>query len=484
MHEDRSVSLSKRVEDLRFLTGTSNYVDDTKPKNVAYLGIVRSPYAHALIKRIDFSKARSNPYFIAGLVGRDLVGRVDPLFETPGQRLTNRYQLAVGKVRYSGEPVAAFIAKEKYAVEDLMEEFDIEYEELPVVSFIEESRKNSTLVYEEWDDNVALRSEAKRGDVEGSIAKAAHAIKTTVAIKRQAGIPIEPRSLIVSYDKISDIFEVYGSVQSVHKFRGYLAKELRVPAGKIHFTVRDVGGSFGTKGAQSYPEFLLAALFARDTGLTIKWTSTRTEDLLETASDRDQYFEIELGCDENGRLLALRANVTGDVGAMGTFNIMMPHTIMLLPGAYKIPNVHIIGTCYVTNKVPAGPVRGAGRPDAIFFIENAMDVMAKKLNLDPLEFRRRNVILPNDFPYDNGAGCVYDSGNFPLLLDTLSKATSYTELVGDRKGQKGTQSLRRTGAEKSLRGIGVSMLLEDTGAQLTESEKIVASEDGELTVIT
>src|SRR5487761_735046 len=168
MHEDRSVSLSKRVEDLRFLTGTSNYVDDTKPKNVAYLGIVRSPYAHALIKRIDFSKARSNPYFIAGLVGRDLVGRVDPLFETPGQRLTNRYQLAVGKARYSGEPVAAFIAKEKYAVEDLMEEFDIEYEELPVVSF-----------------------------VEGSIANAAHTIKTTVAIKRQAGIPIEPRSLIV-----------------------------------------------------------------------------------------------------------------------------------------------------------------------------------------------------------------------------------------------------------------------------------------------
>ncbi len=479
MHEDASVSLSKRVEDPRFLTGTSNYVDDIEPENVAYLGIVRSPYAHALIKRIDFSKAEKNPCFIAALTGSDLVGKVDPLFETPGQRLTNRYQLAVGKARYYGEPVAAFISKEKYAVEDIMEEFDIEYEELPVVSSIEDSKKNSTLVYEEWGDNVALRSEAKRGDAKGSIAKAAHAIKTTVVIKRQAGIPIEPRSLIVSYDKISDIYEVYGSVQSVHKIRSYLAKELRVPAAKIHFKVRDVGGGFGTKGAQSYPEFLLSALFARDSGLTIKWTSTRTEDLLETASDRDQSCEIELGCDENGRLLALLANVTGNVGVMGTFNIMMPHTIMLLPGAYKIPNVHITGTCYVTNKAPAGPVRGAGRPDAIFFIENAMDAMARKLNLDPLEFRRRNVILPHDFPYDNGAGCIYDSGNFPLLLDTLSKVTSYSELVGDRKG---TQSIPGT-RDKSLRGIGVSMLVEDTGAQLTESEKIIATQDGKLTVI-
>ncbi|MHB8567502.1 MAG: xanthine dehydrogenase family protein molybdopterin-binding subunit [Nitrososphaerales archaeon] len=269
-------------------------------------------------------------------------------------------------------------------------------------------------------------------------------------------------------------------MQSVHKFRSYLAKELRVPQEKIRFTVKDVGGGFGTKGAQSYPETALAALFARKTGLTIKWTSTRTEDLLESSPDRDQYCDIELACDKDRKIVALRANIESDIGVMGTFNISLPHTIMLLPGAYEIPSVKIKGTCYVTNKVPIAPVRGAGRPEACFFIESAIDVMAQKLAIDPLDFRRRNVVQPYNFPHDNGAGVTYDSGNYPLLLDTLAKAASYKE--GPRKFARSVNPALEYKSSKELSGRGVCLVIEDTGAQLFENANLLATKNGKVLI--
>ena len=465
------------MEDRRFLTGSANYVDDSKPANVAYMGILRSPYAHAKIKRIDFTKLSNDPNLIATLSGKDVSENLDPIFETPGQRRTGRHQLAVDIVRFVGEGVAAVLSKTMYSIEDLLEMIEVEYEPLPVVSSIEDSKSGKQLVYPNWGDNVALVQNVERGDADSAIASAAFVSKTRVGVRRQAGVPMEPRSLVASYDPEQQKYTFYASVQSVQKFRAYLSKELRVPPESVRFFVKDVGGGFGTKGAQSYPEFALAALLARKTGLSIKWTSNRTEDLLETSPDRDQYCEIELACDENAKLVALRAKIESDVGVLGTFNISLPHTIMLLPGAYDIPNIKISGTCYVTNKVPTAPVRGAGRPEACFFIESAIDSMAREAKMDPLEFRMRNVV--RKFPHDNGAGVTYDSGNYPLLLETLSRAANY------RQGRAQSSIARfDTSGRSTIKGVGISLVIEDTGAQMFETASVLATSSGRVVVST
>lgn len=470
-------STQLRVEDKRLLSGRGSYVDDAHPEQLAYLGILRSPYAHARIKRIDISKIASNKDLIATLTGNQVAEELDCIFETPGQKHTGRTHLAVEEVKFVGEGVVAILARSRDTIEDLLDEITVDYEPLPVVSSIEDAKSATFRVYSDWKDNIALSKTVETGDADNAIASATYVIKTSVGIRRQAGVPIEPRSVIVSYDDVAKKYQFYASVQSAHKFRNYLAKELKVPVESIRFIVKDVGGGFGTKGAQSYPEFALAGLFARKTGFAVKWVSTRMEELLESSPDRDQYCEIELACDASAKLIALRANIESDVGVLGTFNISLPHTISLLPGAYRIPNVKIRGTCYATNKVPTGPVRGAGRPDSGFFIEFAIDSMARKIGLDPIEFRKRNVVMTGDFPYDNGAGMTYDSGNYLLMLETLERDSSYD-------GKKNDRVIEQYDRAKKLKGTGVSLIVEDTGAQMYENATLLVSKSGNVVIAT
>ncbi|MGI0086182.1 MAG: xanthine dehydrogenase family protein molybdopterin-binding subunit, partial [Nitrososphaerales archaeon] len=343
-----------------------------------------------------------------------------------------------------------------------------------------ESKRDKTLLYEDWDSNIAFTQEAKRGDAEHEIASASHVVKTRVGIARQSGTPIEPRAVLVSYDEVNDVYDIYATVQSAQRLQGYLASELQLPKGKFHVRVMDVGGGFGTKGAQSYPEYALACIFSKDAGVSVKWTSTRTEDLLETASGRDEYCNIVLACDHNGKILALKADLESDAGVSGTLSIMAGISLKLIPGSYRIPNLDLKATAYVTNKGPLGPVRGAGRPEACFFIERAVDLMARKISIDPIEFRRRNAILPGEFPYDNGAGFTYDGGNFPLLLDMLVKSSDYSDLIESRSSAYG--KFRQ--GEASVTGIGVCLEVEDTGAQLNETARIVFEKSGSVKVFT
>ena len=473
--------LRGRVEDLRLITGAGRYVDDINLENQAYLGIVRSPYAHARIKKIDFSRAKSSPEFIACLTGEDLLKEgIGPLTPFPMQKPANRYQLAVGKVRYAGEGVAAILVKSKYAVEDLIDNVEVEYEELPVVTSIEGAKKISTLLYEDWKDNVALSGETKKGDVEKAIASAPYVVKTRMGIRRQAGAPIEPRAILVRYDNEKDLYDIHSTSQSANRLQAQLNGELRVPKEKLHVRVMDVGGGFGTKGAQSYPETLLACVLSKKTGLPVKWVSTRSEDLLETAAGRDEYCEMTLACNEDAKLVALKAIVESDIGVSGSLSRMAILTLNLIPGAYKIPNLDLKAKVYVTNKAPGGPVRGAGRPEATYFIERAIDMLSRKIGMDAIEFRRRNMILPNEFPFDNGAGFVYDGANFPLLLDTVSEYSGYEDL----KKMRNLDQDNVNSQGKSLVGIGVCLEIEDTGNQLTESAKVVLDNNNRLTVYT
>jgi len=451
---EQTVSEPKgRVEDRRLLTGTGRFVDDLKMEGQAYMGIVRSMYAHARIKRIDLSTLRSSPDFIAALTGEDLLKEgVATVSQNqwPPQKPAKRYHLAVGKVRFVGEPVAAILVRRKIALEDLIEQVGVDYEPLPVVTTIEESKKGTTLVFEDWRDNVSQSADQKWGKAEDAIASAPNVIRAKLGIARQESAPMEPHSVLTRYDRGRDLYEVFATVQSVHGLREQLASELHVPEEKFHVKVMDMGGGFGSKGAQSYPEPLLACLFSRRTGLPVKWTATRTEEFLEAATGRDEYCDIAVACDKEGRLVALKANLECDAGVTGTQNHMSQLSMWTMLGGYRIPNVDVQLRVYATNKMPMGPVRGAGAPEGTYFIERAMTIMAEKIGIDPLELRRRN-LAPR--PGQWGAGGLAPGME---LIDALVKESRYQELL--KWKSEVNSRFARQGPSKSnvVAGLGVS----------------------------
>jgi len=446
--------LKGRVEDPRLLTGRGRFVDDLKFEGQAYMGIVRSPYAHAKIKSINFSKVRSSPDFIAALTGEDLIKKgvtANSQNQWPPQKPAKRYHLAVGKVRFTGEPVAAILVRRKNSLEDLVEQVEVDYDPLHVVTTIEESKKGNTLIYEDWSDNISQTNNVKWGRAEKAIASAPYVIRAKEGIARQESAPIEPRSTVARYRKDEDVYEVYATVQTVHGLREQLASELQIPERKFHVKVMDMGGGFGSKGSESYPEPLLACLFSQQTGLPVKWTATRTEELLEAASGRDEYCDITLACDKDGKIVALRANVDCDVGVTGTQNHMSQLSLWTMLGPYRIPNVDLRLVVYATNKMPIGPVRGAGAPEGCYFIERAMSIMAEKIGIDPLELRRRNLTAQKP---DRGS-----SGNedYIRMIDDLIKRSRYQELL--KWKSEVNFKFKQQGASHSnfVAGVGVSI---------------------------
>ena len=458
MKMELELAPQRRIEDPRLLTGKGRFVDDLNIEGQMYMGIVLSPFAHAKIVKIDFSKAKSSPDFVDCLTGEDLTkAGVSTVTQNPWppQRPAKRYHLAVGRVRFAGEPVAAILVKSKYAVEDLLELVEVEYEQLPVVTTIEESKLGKELIYEDWKDNVSQEAEEKDGDTEKAIANSSHLVRISEGIKRQGAAPIEPHAVLVQYDPISDHYEVNSTVQSVHGLQNNLAKELKIPKQKFHVKVMDVGGGFGSKGGPSYPWPFLACIFAKRNGLPVKWTATRTEEFLDSAAGRDEYCDLTLACDEDGKIVALKARIDCDVGVSGTQTHMPSLTMWTMTGAYEIPNTDIEVKAYVTNKMPIGPVRGAGAPEGCYFIERAVEVMAKKIGIDPIEFRKRNIPKPKK----SSAQEDYDS-----LLNTLLESADYSVLSKWRS--KLNSDYHRT---KLVGGIGISVRAEGQEDEEEES---------------
>lgn len=442
----------RRVEDPRLLTGRGQFVDDLNFEGEVFMGLLPSPFAHAKIVRIDLSKVRSSPEFIDCLTGEDLqkVG-IAPVTQSPWppQRKAKRYQLAIEKVRYVGEPVVAILAKSKSSVEDLLEQVEVEYDPLPVVTTIEESKQKKALVYDDWDDNLSQQDGENYGDASGAIAKSEYFVNVREGIKRQEAAPIEPHATLVSYDKEKDAFDIYSTVQSAHGHQRVLSNELKVPPQKLHVRVMDVGGGFGSKGGPSYPWPVLACLFAKRNGLPVKFVATRTEEFYDAAAGRDEYCDVTLACDKDGRLTALKAVIECDIGVSGTQVHMPSLTMWTMSGAYGIPNVDIKVRSYVTNKMPIGPVRGAGAPEGCYFIERAMDVLAKKIGMDPVVFRKVNGSSKPSKSRDGD-----DEEESELLLDSLARHAEYSELVNWRNKLNAEY---RSGAGKILGGIGISV---------------------------
>jgi carbon-monoxide dehydrogenase large subunit len=394
-----------RREDERILRGDSCYLDDIDPPGAAHVAFVRSPFAHARIGGIEVPGGLEG--VIAVLTAADLEGRVGdlPVQGIEDGRVADEGHpvLARDEVRYSGQPVAAVLAESRALAEDAAELVEVDYEPLDPVLDARVSEVELT----HWHRT--------SGDVEGAFESAAHVVRASHALPRLAPVPMEPRGAIAYYEETDDVLTVWVSAQDTHRQLAGLAKVLDRPEESIHVVVPDVGGAFGSKGVAS-PETVAVAAAAMVTGLTVKWAEDREENFIASYQGRGVEADVELALDGEGRMLALRARIRADLGGylIQTTAIPTHTTAMLMCGVYdiQVADVEIAGMR--TNKVPTGPYRGAGRPEAAYFVERTVDVAARELGLDPLELRRRNLI--SELPYETALGWTYDSGDYERCL--------------------------------------------------------------------
>ncbi len=469
----------RRKEDGRFLRGQARYVDDLRLPGMLHLVVVRSPYAHARVLEVRTDAARSVPGVVAVVTARDLEGKVGH-YALAGVEGTKVEQvphpvLAGERVRYVGEPVAAVVAETRAAAEDAAGLVEVDYDPLPAVVDPEASLAGEVRLHDQLPDNVLFRWEGRGGDPEAEFAAADRVVRQKFRIPRLAAVPMETRGVVAAYDPGTDLLTVWSSAQGTHRPREQLAKILKRPEERIRFIVPDVGGAFGSKFGVS-PETVLAAWAALRLGRPVKWVEDRRENLLASYQGRGMVAEVEVAV-RGGRMTAVRARLLADAGAYLYPSTPVPpvNTAMLMTGAYAIPHAHVVLLGVATNKVPTGPYRGAGRPEAAYLVERMVELVARELGEDPLAFRMRHLVRPDAFPYRNPLGFVYDSGDYPRALEKLRELMDYD---GWREEQK------RARAEGRLVGVGVAFYVERAASQLWESAAVVVEPTGRVVVRT
>ena len=451
----------KRTEDPRLLTGLGAYVDDRQTLRVLHVAFRRSEHSHARIRNIDCAAARAAPGAVAVLTAADLEKSIKPLFATSrmaGYYATPIHALASGKVRYVGEPVVGVVAESRYLAEDAAELVEVEFEPLPVVTdAVEAASDGAPLLHEAAKTNVLLTREFKRGDVDAVMEAAPVRVSGKFRMHRKTAMAIEPRACLAEYDAGRDALTLHSATQVPGIVRDALATALDMPGHQVRVVAPDVGGGFGGKGSL-YPEELFVCAAARRLARPVKWTSDRLEDLTATSQAFDEIVEAELGLDHDGKILALRADVIGDVGAYSiypwTCALEPVQVVSFLPGPYRIEHYRGRVKAVATSKAPTGPYRGVGRPISTFVMERLIDMAAARTGIDPKEFRLRNFVLPEEFPYKIGSGIVWDKSGFRECLTAACEKFDYDAL---RKKQAAAR------AAGKWFGIGIASYAELTG---------------------
>ncbi len=472
----------KRTEDARFIQGKGNYVDDLKLPGTLFGDFVRSPYGHARIKSIDASAALALPGVKAVLTAADL----KPLNLHYMPTLAGDVQavLAEDKVLFQNQEVAFVIAEDRYIAADAVELVEVDYEELPVlVDPFKSMDPDAPLLREDIKDKTEGAHGARRhhnhiftweiGDKEGvdeAFAKAEVTIKELITYPRVHPAPMETCACVASMDKIKGELTVYGTFQAPHVVRTVASLLSAIPEHKIHVIAPDIGGGFGNK-VGVYPGYVCAIVASIVLGVPVKWVEDRIENLSATAFARDYHMTAELAATKDGRITGLRAHVLADHGAFdacadptkwpaGFFNICT--------GSYDIPTAHVEVDGVYTNKAPGGVAyRCSFRvTEAAYMIERAIDILAKKLQMDPAELRMKNFIQPEQFPYQSALGWEYDSGDYPTAMTKAMEATSYAALRAEQKEKR--EAFAR-GETRELMGIGVAFFTEIVGAGPTRN---------------
>lgn len=473
----------------RLLCGGGRYVDDVPAPGALHAAFVRSPHAHAVVAGIDTDAAAASPG-VAGVFTQADLERlgVRPLpvgWCIPGQLSVSSPLMADGRVRYVGQPVAVVLADDPYRAEDAAWLVDVAYEPLQALADVDAAlAADAVRLHEGWPDNVMARATFGEGDVDAAFASAAVVIADRFHVGRSAGVPIEARGALAAIDELTGRLELVASLQSVHHARMDLAEVLDRSESSLRVVAPDVGGSFGVKDHLSAEEAVVAAL-ALHTGGQVKWIEDRWEHLAAAAHSREQVYDVELAAGADGTIAGLRGRLLFDAGAhsgnhgMGT----ALYAATVLPGPYRVPAYRLEVLGVVTTKAPSAAYRGYGGPEAAFVIEGLVDALARRLQLDPIEVRRRNLVPADAFPYRNAAGLVYDAGDYRRALDRAVElarpAAAGDPPAGWRRGL-GTASIVQRG------GFGPSRAAVEAGMRFGGFETAIVRMDatGKATVFT
>ena len=457
----------RRVEDRRFLTGRGRFVADIDLPGALACALVRSPHAHAAIRRIDTAAALASSGVIAVLTGADMaadgMAPMRPLWlvrSRDGSAMAepSRFALARERVRHVGEPVAAVIAESLAQALDAAERVEVAYEPLPAVTDARDAQAaGAPQLHASAPGNVCFRW--AKGD-EAAVAAAFRSAPHTVAIdlvnNRLVGAAIEPRAVIATAEPDGGKLTLYTSTQAPHHIRRQVTEQLGIPESALRVVSPDVGGGFGYKG-KLYPEEGIVAWAARRLGRPVRWVATRAESFVADNQARDHLTHAELAFDDEGHFLALRVATFANLGAyVSTFGAAIPSAIYsaLFAGGYRTPAIFIESTGIFTNTTPTDAFRGAGRPEACYVLERLADGAAGKLGIDRAEIRRRNLIPPTAMPYKTPIGPTYDCGDFPKVFDRTLALAAYEGFPKRR-----TEAARRG----RLRGIGMACYVESSG---------------------
>ncbi|HEY9096569.1 MAG TPA: xanthine dehydrogenase family protein molybdopterin-binding subunit [Hydrogenophaga sp.] len=468
----------RRLEDESLLAGAGRYADDVSLPRQAFLAFSRSPYPHAAIRAIDTGAAAAMPGVLGVFTGADLVAAgVKPMAGAAGFKRADgtdcatpaRRALAHERARFVGEPVAAVVAETLQQARDAAEALEIDYQDLPmVVDLAGATADGAPLLCAEATGNIA--AEMRHGSAEATaaaFAKAEHTVALDITNQRVVALTLEPRSVLADFDTATDRLTIRMSTQMPSGVRDAVCAAIGLAKEKVRVVVGDVGGGFGMKTG-AYPEDIAVAFAAHALQRPVKWVADRSEEFVSSTHGRDIESHAELALDANGKILGLRVRSLANVGAYATGTGV---AIQLLIGPWVQTSVYDIQTidfhfkAVLTNTAPTGAYRGAGRPEAIFNMERLMDEAARQIGLDRVELRRRNFIRPEQMPYKNPMGQVYDSGRFESIMDQgLAQA--------DWAGFESRAAA--SAASGKYRGLGLATFLEWTGGNVFEERVTVA----------
>jgi aerobic carbon-monoxide dehydrogenase large subunit len=445
----------KRTEDPRLIKGLAHYVDDIGLPGTLHVAFVRSVYAHAKITGIDTSAALATPGVVAVYTGADVADRVGPVpcaGALPDLKVPDHRVLAKDKVYFMGHPIAAVVATDRYIARDAADLVVVDYEELPVVTDVEEAAKGGTVIHDAWTDNIAYRLTSGEGDIDAAFSAADRVVKQRVLHQRLAPIAMEPRGVLARYFPGEEELTLWSSTQIPHLMRTQVALMIGMPENKLRVITPEVGGGFGSK-LNVYAEEALLGWISIQLGKPVKWIEGRRENIQATIHGRGQIGDIEIAFKNDGTLTGLRYSVFADLGAY--HQLLTPAiptlTGLMLSGAYKIPAIQMNITACFTNKMATDAYRGAGRPEATYIVERALDLVALDLGMDPAEVRRKNFPAADEFPFHTATGLDYDSGDYEAALDKAQQIAGYAKLREDQKKAR---------EEGRLIGIGISTYVE------------------------
>ena len=482
----------RRKEDPRLITGSSTYVDDLKVPGMGVVALVRSPHPHATIVSIDKSAALAMPGVLAVVTGDELARfcgslaggsaeggsgeEANPVqHEEEAEASPPIWPLARGKVRYVGEAVVAVVAESKYQAADAAEAVEVEYDALDSITDPEAAMKDGApQIYASQKNNIGARWDRDHGDIEAAFKGAPVVAKARIRSQRLSAVPMEGRAVAAMPDPLINGLTVWTSTQAPHWNRSGIAAAIGLPSTKVRAIAPEVGGGFGVKIGAYQEDFIVAAL-AYKMQRPLKWIETRTENFLATNHGRDQWADVEIAADENGRVRGLKMHVVQDLGGFPRGTDLAELTGRMSCGCYDIPALEFRSTSVYTNKMALGAYRGAGRPEAAYYVERAMDLLADAAGLDPAEVRRINFIPPFENGFTTNAGEKYDTGDYEK---PLNRALELADYAGLRKEQAAARKKGR------YLGIGLASYVEICGFGPFESSTVRVETNGDVTVYT